>query len=236
MTIDHDLLMAFADGELDEVTRARVERAVAEDPELRARLEVQQRLRARLAAHYAPVLDEDVPESLRAAVATNVVPLRAPPAPSRMPAWRTFAALAATLVLGLFLGRTLPMGGGAGPVVSANGVLVASGDLAATLDTQLASAQAPNSATRIGITFRDGNGRVCRTFDGASLAGLACRDGANWRLEATGAGSAASGSDYRQAASGNPRILEAAQDMMAGAPLDAAAEQQARAAGWRTVR
>ena len=50
MAIDDALLMAFVDGELDEVSRARVERAVAEDPDLRARLEQQQRLRDRLSA------------------------------------------------------------------------------------------------------------------------------------------------------------------------------------------
>ena len=75
MTIDDDLLMAFADGELDEVTRARVERAVAEDPALKARLEVQQRLRARLAAHYGPAVDEAVPERLRAMLGERNVTL-----------------------------------------------------------------------------------------------------------------------------------------------------------------
>jgi len=90
MQIDDDLLMALADGELDDVTRARVERAVGEDPALKARLEVQQRLRARLAAHYAPAVEEKVPERLRAMLETNVVGFA--PARRARPMWQSFAA------------------------------------------------------------------------------------------------------------------------------------------------
>ena len=71
--IDDDILMAFADGELDEISRARVERAVAADPALRARLEQQQKLRATLAAFYGPTAEEEVPEQFRAMLDTNVV-------------------------------------------------------------------------------------------------------------------------------------------------------------------
>ena len=103
-SVDDDLLMAFADGELDEVTRARVERAIAEDPALGARLDQQRRLRATLAAHYGPVAHEQVPERLRALLETNVVPFPARPA---RPVWQSLTALAASLVIGLALGRTL---------------------------------------------------------------------------------------------------------------------------------
>ena len=48
--IDEAMLIAWVDGELDEVTRRRVDRAVADDPALAARLEQHRRLRARLAA------------------------------------------------------------------------------------------------------------------------------------------------------------------------------------------
>ena len=37
--IDEAMLIAWVDGELDEVTRRRVDRAVADDPALAARLE-----------------------------------------------------------------------------------------------------------------------------------------------------------------------------------------------------
>ncbi|HEY5710361.1 MAG TPA: anti-sigma factor [Allosphingosinicella sp.] len=234
MAIDDDQLMAFVDGELDDLARARVERALAEDSALQARLDVQRRLRARLAAHYAPVMDEAVPDRLSAVIAGNVVPLSAARPWHTRPVWRNLAALAATLVLGLVVGRTLPQGG-EGPLTYRDGAIVARGGLADALDSQLASAQAQDAATRIGISFAANGGGICRTFERSDLAGLACRRGDGWQLVMTGAGSPAAGGAYRQAASGNPLILEAAQDLMTGAPLDAAAERRARDAGWQIV-
>lgn len=227
MTIDDDLLMAFADGELDEVTRARVERALAEDPALQAGLDVQRRLRERLAAHYAPVADEEVPDRFRFMLESSVVTL--PPRQKR-PIWQAAMALAATLVLGLAIGRTLTM---PGPIGVENGTMVAQGALADALETQLASAQSDGAATRIGVTFRANDGRLCRTFDGSAVSGLACRGEGGWQLMMTAAGSGAGHGGFRQAASASPLVLQAAQEMMAGEPLDAAAERGARDSGWR---
>jgi hypothetical protein len=228
MERDDDLLMAYADGELDEVSRARIERALAEDPELRARLDQQQRLRATLAAHYGPAAEEEVPERLRAMLETNVVRFAAA---GPRPLWQSLAALAATLVLGLALGRTLlaPVA----PVGIAHGTMVAGGPLADALETQLASAQPAGAATRIGLSFVASDGRLCRTFDGAAVSGLACRDDRGWQLVMAAAGAGAPRGDYRQAASGNPLVLAAAQELMAGAPFDADAERRARDSGWQ---
>lgn len=233
MTIDDDMLMAFLDGELDEVSRARVERAVAEDPALKARLEQQQRLRDRLAAHYGPVAEEEVPERFRALLETNVVTFpAAKPRPAR-PLWQTLTALAATLVLGLAIGRTLLAPGASGPFAVDGGTMVARGELASALDTQLASAQAPDAATRIGVSFTNTDGRACRTFDSVAAAGVACRGEASWQVMMTAAGSGRQQSEYRQAGSGNALVQQAAQAMMAGEPFDEAAERQARDSGWR---
>jgi len=46
-------------------------------------------------------------------------------------------------------------------------------------------------------------------------------------------GSRASTSGYAQAGSADPSLMAAAQELMAGEPLDAAAEASARAAGWK---
>jgi hypothetical protein len=228
MAIDEDMLMAFADGELDEVGRARVERALAEDPALRARLEQQRRLRARLAAYYGPAAEEEVPERLRAMLETNVVRL---PAWREPPLWRGFAALAATLLLGLVLGRTwlAPEG----PVAVEGGAMVARADLARALDTQLASDQPAGAPTRIGLSFAASDGRLCRTFERAALSGLACRGDRGWQLIMTAAGAPAPSGGYRQAGSAHPQLLEVAQAMMAGEAFDAAAERRARDTGWR---
>jgi hypothetical protein len=230
--IDDETLMAFADGELDEIGRARVERAMAEDPVLRARLAQQQRLRATLAAFYGPTAEEAVPERFRAMLETNVVDFPAARARQSRPIWESLAALAATLLLGLALGRTLLMPA-VGPVGIESGTMVARGPLADALDTQLASAQPPDAATRIGTSFAAADGRLCRTFDSAALAGVACRGEQGWQLMMTGTGSGGPQTDYRQAGSANPLVAQAAQELMAGEAFDAAAERRARDSGWR---
>src|SRR3546814_1592556 len=91
--------------------------------------------------------------------------------------------ISASLVLGLTIGLRpwMPAAG----VVDANGALVASGTLAEALDTQLASNQPADAAVRIGLSFRDGTGRYCRSFEGDGLAGIGCREGSRWTLERT---------------------------------------------------
>jgi len=229
--IDDDLLMAYADGELDELARARVERAIGEDDSLRARLEQQQRLRATLAAHYGPTAEEEVPERLRSMLETNIVHFP-PPRPRPRPIWQGVAALAASLVLGLALGRTLLAPAG-GPVAIEHGTMVAQGPLADALDLQLASAQPAGAPVRIGISFAASDGRLCRTFDSAALSGLACRGEAGWQVMMTAAGAGGPRGDYRQAGSGSPLVAQAAQELMAGEALDADGERRARDAGWR---
>jgi len=229
--IGDDLLMAYADGELDELGRARVERAIAEDPALRARLEQQQRLRATLAAHYGPTAEEAVPERLRAMLETNIVHFP-PPKPRALPLWRGVAALAASLVIGLALGRTLLAPAG-GPVGMEHGTMVAQGALAEALDVQLASAQPAGAPVRMGISFAAADGRLCRTFDSAALSGLACRGETGWQVMMTAAGASGPRGGYRQAGSGSPLVAQAAQELMVGEALDAAGERRARDAGWR---
>ena len=160
----------------------------------------------------------------------DVVDMASERARRARPHWQSFAALAATLVLGLVLGQSLRTPGG--PVAVADGHMVAQGWLGEALDTQLASAPAPDAAARIGISFAATDGRMCRTFDSAALAGLACRGEAGWQLIMTTSGSDAAASGYRQAGSSNALLAQAAQELMAGAALDAEAERRARDARW----
>jgi hypothetical protein len=240
MTITDDMLMAWLDGELDPAESARVEAALADDDVLRRRVEVQRKLRARLAARYDPVAEEEVPARLRAmlegdAPEGDVVDLAAVRARRARPAWQSLAAIAATLVLGIAIGR-IGSGGNEGPVTVDGGALVARGALAEALDTRLASAQDPGATTRIGVSFARADGRLCRTFDGTGLAGLACRDENGWQVMMAVPGSGTAQGGYRQAGSATAPVLQAAQEMMAGEPFDAAAERRARNAGWMPVR
>lgn len=226
--IDEAMLIALVDGELDDVTRRRVERAMAEDPALAERVAIHRRLRERLADHYAPIAQEPLPEAMRALVedSVRVVPL-ARPAP-RWRGWMTGGAIAASLVLGLALGRL--SGGEGGPIGVQNGVMIAQGGLAQALDAQLASAQG-DDPIRIGLTFQRKGGGWCRSFDG-TLAGVACREGDGWQVQQAlpGAGQA---HGYRQASSADVRVMATVDALIEGAPVDAAGEKAARAKGWR---
>ena len=71
MSFDPATVAAFVDGELDDLTARRIEREATSDPALAAEIARQRRLKAQLQAHYAPVIDEAVPERLRALLAPS---------------------------------------------------------------------------------------------------------------------------------------------------------------------
>lgn len=251
MKITDEMLIAFADGELDPKTREDVMRAVAADPELERKLAAHQRLRDTLSSHFAPIAGQPVPEHLKALLEKR----EAAPEPPRvvslaavraerdeqrarqrrwLPGWGNMAAIAATLVLGLAVGQNLNPG--SGPVAVEGGAMVAQGQLATALDTRLASAGQEGvgqegAGTRIGLTFRSKAGDICRTFDGEAMSGLACHRGGNWKLEQILPG-AAEATAYRQASASDPRLAASVQDMIAGQPFDAKSERIARDKGW----
>lgn len=246
-TIDEHELQAWIDGELAPSDAARVEAAVAADPVLSARAARERRLRERLRAGFDPVLDEPVPARLAellkggaagtggvdANAGDKVVPLaRRTPVPRRhwgMPAY----ALAASLAV---LAASLWLRPEAGPVRMDDGVLVASGSLERGLDEALASAPDPGADVAIGLSFRDADGRICRSFvhrSQAGLAGLACRDDGQWSLPVL-ARPVDGGGELRQASSSVPPEVQAAIDArLQDEVFDAEAERQAREAGWR---
>lgn len=240
MTIDDELLMAFADGECSDADRARVERALADDPALRERLEQHRRLAARLTAHFGPVAEAPVPDRLadllrkqEADVIDFAAARETREQRKRLPGWGQWGAIAASLAVGIMAGQlALPNRGGV--VESRQGVLVASGALESALDVQLASAPEANSTVRIGLSFRNQAGQYCRSFEMNGLSGVGCRAGDGWSLPIThSTGKAQAGPQYRQAGSGDSLVLQAATGMMAGEPLDAATERKMRDKGWR---
>lgn len=229
MNFDPATVAAFVDGELDDLTTRRIEREATSDAALAAEIARHRALKGQLTAHYAPVAEEEVPERLRALLVDAKVDTSLP---ARREASRArfaplhWGAIAASLLLGLTIGLRpwVP----AADVTGAGGALVASGALAQALDTQLASNQPADAAVRIGLSFRDREGRYCRSFDGAAVTGIGCRDDGHWAIERTFRGR--TGPDYRQAASGE--LAADAASMMAGDPFDAAAERAARDRDW----
>ncbi|KAF1708046.1 zf-HC2 domain-containing protein [Pseudoxanthomonas sacheonensis] len=245
MSVDTELLMAYVDGELSPAQAAQVEAAIAADPAVADAVAHQFALRRSLGEAYAPVLDEPVPEALTRmlrpsdAESGNVValPPRAAPAPrSRwgVPQW---AAMAASLLLGVAVSQWISKPDAARLHTGEGGALVAGADLANSLERQLASVPEPDRAVTIGLTFRDAAGNYCRSFAIKGLkplAGLACRgsDG-HWKVPMVAESTAQAG-ELRQASTAIPAaVLAEATARMSGDPLDAAEERKARDAGWR---
>lgn len=231
MTIEPEMLMAYADGALDPLTTKRVERAIAADPALAEEVARHRRLKAKLAAAYAPIAADPVPDRLAAMLSSNVVqmPKRQPRAPRVSAAWRSAAAMAACLVVGVLVGRGVQQ---EGPVTATDHGLYAAGSLARALDDQASGAKGP---VRIAVSFRAQDNGFCRVFQSAEADGIACRDPKGWSLRRTMPGSApGTGSGYVQAGSSDAELMAAAQDMMADMPLDAAGEKKAIAGHWRT--
>jgi hypothetical protein len=230
MSFDPVTVAAFVDGELDDLAARRIEREAETDPALAAEIARHRALKAQLAAHYAPIAEEPLPERLRSLLAvddkvdTSLADRRSSKR-ARFSAIH-WGAIAASLVLGLTIGLRPWMP--AADVATEGGTLIAAGQLAMALDTQLASNQPGDAAVRIGLSFEDKAGRYCRSFESRTLDGIGCREGGRWQLERTVRGQRSG--DYRQASSGELAAAVAA--MMGRDALDARRERAARDAGW----
>ncbi|MEH6757658.1 MAG: anti-sigma factor [Parasphingorhabdus sp.] len=240
MTFDNETIMTYVDGECDAVTAKRIEKAMETDANLAERVEQERALQNKLAAHYAPVMDEAIPDRLTSLLTgsldSNVDTSFASRKSGQERAleqrrgfgFAQWGAMAATLAIGVAVGQ-FGLGSETGPFQQSDGALIASGSLETALEKQLASAQPEKSDYRIGLTFRAKSGDVCRSFTGNAVAGIACREKEDWRLHATVPGSPSG--DYRQASSG--QINAKAAELMADAPLDAKAERRLMEKGWK---
>lgn len=258
MKLDEERLSAYVDGELAPDERADVERELAADADAAAWVAEQRALRATLAATFDAALREPVPERLLAATrepggaaAANdgasvaragVSDLEAARARRSavverrrrwaLPEW---SAVAASFVLGAIAVLAFRGGSSDAPVAMRDGRLVAGSALAAALTAQPAGT--PGEVT-VAFSFRDRDGALCRAFTvdstESALAGYACRNGADWRVDVLAPAARRAGGDYAQAGSVLPQVvLDSIDAQIAGEPLDATAEAAARREDWR---
>lgn len=233
--MDDTTFFAWLDGELDAAEAARIGKLVAADPELARRAEEHRALHGRLRGAFDPIADQPLPASIlnRRARETEVIDLstvrarKARPIP--VPA--QWAAMAATLAIGIVTG-TMIGGGNPGPVGREAGRLVASGDLDEALYARLASVPAEDGP-RIGLTFRNSAGAICRTFTDEASSGLACRDGGDWRIRGLFQGAEGGEGEFRMAFGSDPRLAALVDETIEGEPFDADAERQAMERDWR---
>lgn len=250
MSWSDEALMAYADGELGVDERAAIERDLAGDAALRARVAAFRAERQRIAAAYQPVIEEPVPERLAALLrpapaSPTVIELAsarqrraqraagASGSGAGSSGWLAWGGMAASLVLGVALGWQAHRS--EGPFAERDGRVVAAGRLEQALSQKLAAETGTDAPVRVQLSFVDRNGRYCRTFGADGLAGLACREQGAWAvLQAAPMEPARGGDGMRPAASALPRsLLDAVDQRIAGGVLDAAQERRARDSGWQ---
>jgi hypothetical protein len=234
---DEEALFAYIDGELEGEDLIRIEAKIAADPALQKTVAEHRAFAAELQRAFSTILDTPNPplRPVTAAADGNVVSLADErsrrdrrPISWRAPHW---AAMAATLVAGVIGGAVFSGSGRAGPVVEREGQLVASNWLADALTTQLASSQSSEARVRIGLTFRNHGGAICRSFAAESVEGVACRKGEEWQLKGLLSRERAKAGDYRLAGSADTAAI--VDNMISGEAMDARQEKAAEAAGWQ---
>ncbi|MEY2919376.1 MAG: hypothetical protein RL261_681 [Pseudomonadota bacterium] len=244
MTVTDEELMAYVDGELDAARSESLRQEISASADLTRRVAEQQALRDRLRNAFDRTLEEPVPSRLTDLASHNRViefPLAARRRPPRT-VWLSGLALAAGIVLGIALGPALLRLARDEPDILARSAgIAAGGTLKEALSRQLASEPSASDPIRLGVSFVARSGEYCRTFISQhgddALAGLACRQGTEWRVDALQSVPIATGdpAGYRQAATSLPPLVrQAAEASMVGDALDARGEAEAREQQWRS--
>lgn len=232
---EEEEFFAWLDGELEGEAADRVAARVAASTELTARAAEHRKLAAGLRDAFAPVMEARAePPRFQQA---QVVDFGAKAAERER--WRSWlavpqwAAVAASLAIGLVIGTQLNGERYSdSPVAVEGGQLVAAAALNEALDTRLASAPA-GEGPRIGLTYRDASGRICRSFTDRAASGLACRNGDQWQLRGLFPAPEGQSGSYRMAAGEDPRLSALIDETIGGEPFDAAQEKAALDRRWR---
>lgn len=201
MTMEHfddETLMAFADGELDEVTSLRLETALETDEALAERLSVFLHTRVAVASAMKPLIDEPVPEALAASVRrmaedaeaevsgmpqSNVIEFRVRDKPEVARGKQRWLIPVAASILAVItgVGGYMAGRGNIGPEPSG------AGTLAAALDRQPSGSDVVLGGAEtlhVVSTFVDGRGELCREYElkrpDETTATVACRSNGAW--------------------------------------------------------
>ncbi len=228
-TIDEATIIAWVDGELGEAEELRIAQAVAADPDLAALADRHRHMKARFAAAFGPIAHGP---AATAPVSSPVISLAAARAERDAKAaksprlwWGVSSAIAASLLVGVFVGHGFGDGSG---VADKPNALALAGPIAKALNGQLSG---DGGVVRVVLSFKDRDGHYCRSFVATNLSGIACRDTKDWQLRYASPGAAQRG-DYRMAG-GDAAQVEVVAAMIAGEPLDSGEEEAARKAGWK---
>ena len=200
--LPEEVLMAYADGALDEAETRRVEAILAADPAEQARLSPYVVTRDVLAGMFCEALTSPVPDRLIGTVLSTPVGIRAQGVQSAGPSFMSRVrellfpetpGFASAFALGtavfLVAGAGWLAGHASLPATSPQSVIALDGDavyadgaLRAALDTTPSSSAFEQGLFKVTpvLTFRDDGDRLCRQYalaraGGAPYAGYACR-------------------------------------------------------------
>jgi anti-sigma factor RsiW len=235
-----EMLMAYADGEVDGETAASIEAAMSSDASVRSRIDVFARTRTILAAAAADRLAAPVPTPVTARALAAIEAARQPEyrgnvlplGKARSARSWGFPEMAVAATIALAVG--IAAGFGLAPREPA-GLRVAS--ISPEVITALSSVPSGERTEVAGgqfvaiASFRTADGDLCREFefdapDRSTLISVACRDGAAWDLRLAIVAPSADASGYAPASSLD--TLDAYLSAMgAGAPLTAEEEATA---------
>ncbi len=197
MRIDDDRLMALADGEITGPEAEAMQARIAADVDLAERyaLFVETADLARQAMQDLP--EAHVSDALVARIRaigeasappeiTNVVPLRAAPAPAEPKRWQPMA-LAASLALAVGLGAGLMLSGGSDAPLGAP-FNTAMTDELDSLPSGTPAQLSDGTALTVVASFTDAAGQFCREYEASNPAGgsyvaVACRADGDWQLQ-----------------------------------------------------
>jgi len=194
---DDETLMAFADGELDDVTSRRVEEALETDEALAERLAVFLDTRTAVASAMKPLIDEPVPDALEASVRRmaqeasarlagtdegKIVSFRRPETPQVRVTRQQWLMPVAASILAVVTG----IGGFmAGRSIEPTGSF--ENTIAAALDGQASGSDVAlggSDTLHIIASFVDGHGDLCREYElrrqQENTATVACRMQGKW--------------------------------------------------------
>lgn len=244
--LSDEILMAFADGELDTAMTTAVAKAMAEDPGIAKKINEFQQSRRLTRSYFASALESDVPAELREAVAAQIRAYetsdegRTEPRPTpsrnvtaaRKPQFLKMALAACIAVaaagLGYFVGQHQAEGS-AGLIAQLESPLIRE---ALSRNPSGGEAEMPMGRMRVISTYRLADGSLCREFKLRGASGVAdavaCRSD-EWRVTFALA-NAAPDAEYVPSGGGD-MMASYLQSVGAGEPLVDGAEAKALAEG-----
>lgn len=237
---EDDMLMAYADGELDESERAAIAAAAAADPALAARIASFARSRVAVKEAFAAIHAEPPPARLVAAATGGRARVATFPGRSLAPRARFALPLAAAIaigagIVGFLAGRLSEEPGTAGGLAGLDGAFAALAGTRSGEALPLVVDGRPAQATAL-ASFETAQG-LCRVAivsfgEGGALRGMGCAGADGWRTTVVIAEGAAGA--FGPASAAGVEIVEATLDALdAGAALGPDEEARAIAGGWR---